>query len=205
MTDLYSLCAVALDAVRKRPALLLELLILLELDASLCDYGDGEGIHGPRVAVVQNLHALADDLLGLLAGQLGGGLLIGGVLAHDGLGEHGAEARGQRRGGEGCSKQVGGGEKRLVVLVKPGDEEVVPEGIHLCAAVVEQLGEVLVQVASVEGVLVGLARVGLVDGELRQMPVEVLHVGDVAAKANDGGVGKGADALDVGEAGEGAV
>jgi len=32
-----------------------------------------------------------------------------------------------------------------------------------------------------------------------------LHVGDVAAKADDGGVGEGPEAFDIGEAGEGAV
>ena len=35
--------------------------------------------------------------------------------------------------------------------------------------------------------------------------VQVLHVGDVAAEADDGGVGEYAEALDVCEAGEGAV
>lgn len=33
----------------------------------------------------------------------------------------------------------------------------------------------------------------------------MLHVGDVAAEADDCGVGVGAEAFDVGEAGEGAV
>lgn len=37
------------------------------------------------------------------------------------------------------------------------------------------------------------------------MAVEVLHVRDVAAEANDRGIGKGAETFDVGEAGEGAV
>jgi hypothetical protein len=32
--------------------------------------------------------------------------------------------------------------------------------------------------------------------------VEVLHVGDVAGEADDGGASEGAQALDVGEAGE---
>lgn len=37
------------------------------------------------------------------------------------------------------------------------------------------------------------------------MAVEVLHVGDVAAEAHDGGVGESAETLDIGETGKGAV
>ena len=47
--------------------------------------------------------------------------------------------------------------------------------------------------------------VGFVDGEAVEQAIKILHVGDVAAKANDGGVGECAEALDVCEAGEGAV
>lgn len=80
----------------------------------------------------------------------------------------------------------------------------VPEGIELGAAVVEELREISVEVSSVEARLVGRL-VGLGEGELGEVAVEVLHVGDVAAEAEDGGVGEGAETLDVGEAGEGAV
>jgi hypothetical protein len=48
-------------------------------------------------------------------------------------------------------------------------------------------------------------RVVFFDGEGGQEAVQVLHVGDVAAEADDGGVGEGAEALDVCESGEGAV
>ncbi len=43
------------------------------------------------------------------------------------------------------------------------------------------------------------------DGEGVEHAVDVLHVGDVAADADDGGGVEGTEAFDVGEAGEGAV
>lgn len=43
------------------------------------------------------------------------------------------------------------------------------------------------------------------DGEGLEKTVEVLHVRDVAAETDDRGVGEGAQAFDVWEAGEGAV
>lgn len=49
------------------------------------------------------------------------------------------------------------------------------------------------------------AAVGLVDLQLAQVPVEELHVADVAREADDGRAGEGPQALDVAEAGEGAV
>lgn len=49
------------------------------------------------------------------------------------------------------------------------------------------------------------AGVGLVDGEIGEVPGQVLLVGDVAAEADDGGVVEGDEALDICEAGEGAV
>lgn len=59
------------------------------------------------------------------------------------------------------------------------------------------------------GEAVACAGVGFFDGEGLEEAVEVLHVGDVAAEANYGGWGagggEGAEALDVCEAGEGAV
>ena len=60
------------------------------------------------------------------------------------------------------------------------------------------------QVGSVEAALVG-GVVGLVEGEVRKVAVEVLHVGDVAGEAYDGGVGEGTETLDVGETSERAV
>lgn len=59
------------------------------------------------------------------------------------------------------------------------------------------------QVLSVEGVAGGA--VGFFDVERVEETVEVLHVGDVTAKTNYGGVGESAETLDVCEAGEGAV
>lgn len=61
----------------------------------------------------------------------------------------------------------------------------VPEGVELGAAAVEELGEVSVEVGGVEARLVG-GLVGLGEGELGEVAVEVLHVGDVAAEAEDG-------------------
>ena len=92
--------------------------------------------------------------------------------------------------------------RRFVVQTR--DEQLVPERVELAAAAVEELGEVAVEVGGGEAGLVGRG-VGLVEGEVGEVAVEVLHVRDVAAEADDGLVLEGAEALDVGEAGEGAV
>jgi hypothetical protein len=60
-----------------------------------------------------------------------------------------------------------------------------------------------VEVLGVQGVAAGV--VGFFDVEAVEETVEILHVGDIAAEANDGGAGEGAETLDVCEAGEGAV
>lgn len=59
------------------------------------------------------------------------------------------------------------------------------------------------QVLSIE--CVAVAGVVFADVERLQQSVEVLHVRDVAAEADDGAVGEGAETFDVGKAGEGAV
>lgn len=59
------------------------------------------------------------------------------------------------------------------------------------------------EVFGVEGVADG--GVGFFDVEAVEETVEILHVGDVTAKTDDGRAGEGAEALDVCEAGEGAV
>ena len=59
------------------------------------------------------------------------------------------------------------------------------------------------QVGGVEGVAGGA--VVLAHGQGGEGAVEVLHVGDVAADAENGGGVEFSEALDVGEAGEGAV
>lgn len=83
----------------------------------------------------------------------------------------------------------------------------VPQRVEVGAALVEDFGEVGVHV--LRGEAVTRARVGFFDGEGLKEAVEVLHVGDVAAEADDGGGGagggEGAEALDVCEAREGAV
>lgn len=195
---LYGLGTVALDTVGERPALLLQLLGLADLHAVLGHDRQRVRVERAGVAVEQHLHALADHLDGLLPRDVRHRRLVRHVLPHEGLREHAAEARGQRGRGEGRAEQVGRGEERLAVLVEARDEQVVPQGLELGAAVVHELGQVLVQAPGVEGV--GRRLVGLVDAELRQVPVQVLHVRDVAAEADEGRVGEGADALDVGEA-----
>lgn len=202
--NLDSLRAVSLDPVSKRPALVLELGVFLEIHTVLGHDGNRVRVQGSGISVEQHLHTLLDNLDGLFLCELGGALLVGGVLAHDGLGQHLAVARGQAGTGEGGAEQVRGGEEGLALLVEAGDQQVVPERVKLGAAVVEQLGQVLVQVAGVERMR-GVRMVVLVNGELCEVAVEVLHVRHVAAEADDGRVGKGAQALDVVEAGERSV
>ena len=150
--SLNRLCTVTLDSVSKGPALVLQHLVLFEVDAVLSDDGDAVLVHAAGVAVEEDLHTLLDDLDGLFLGELGGRLLVGGVAAHDGLGQDAAEARRQRGAREGGAEQVGGGEEGLLVVVEAGDQQRVPERVELGAAVVHELGEVLVQVAGVKGV-----------------------------------------------------
>lgn len=114
-----------------------------------------------------------------------------------------SEACSQTRCAEFGTEEVGAGEEGLALFVEPGYEDLVPERIEVGAALVEDFGEVGVQVAGVEGVAGG--RVGFLGVEGGEEAVEVLHVGDVAAEADDGGGGEGAETLDVGEAGEGSV
>lgn len=94
MLPLYILCTIALDPLGKRPTLALKFLIVAHLDALLGNDGEAVAVPAPRVTVVQNLHAVPDNLDGLVLGQVGSILLGGGVLAHDGLGKHSAEAGG---------------------------------------------------------------------------------------------------------------
>lgn len=201
--------AVTLDAVSKRPALLLEFLVLLEVDAVLRNDGDGVGVQAPCVAVVKHLHALLDGSNSVLLGKLLSSLLIRDNLSQDRNGDGRAEARGKRRRRVSSTAKVSGREERATLLVKAADEDVVPEWIELVAAGVEELGEVAVEIGGGEarrgGGGCGRGRVGLLDLEVVEVAGEVLHVGDVAAEADDGGAGEGEETLDVGEAGEGAV
>lgn len=202
--SLDSLRTVTLDPVGKRPALILQLGVLLEIHTVLGHDGNRVRVQGSGISVEQHLHTLLDDVDGLLLGELGGALLVGGVLSHDGLGQHLTVAGGQAGTREGGAEQVGGGQEGLALLVEAGDQQVVPEGVELGAAVVQQLGQVLVQVPGVQGMR-GVRVVVLVDGELCEVAVEVLHVRHVAAEADDRRRGKGAQALDVVEAGERSV
>jgi len=80
----------------------------------------------------------------------------------------------------------------------------VPERVELGASAVKQLSEVAVEVCGIETGSVG-GCVGLVEGEVDEMAVEILHIGNVAAEANDRGLGEGAESLDIGESGQRAV
>ncbi|KAI9172068.1 HMG box protein [Paramyrothecium foliicola] len=201
---LNSLRTVALDTIGESPALRLELLVRLDLHAVLGDDSQGVGVHAPSVAVEEDLHALSDDVDGLLTRELLGGLLIRGIAAEDGLGQHGAEAGGETGRGVGGTEQVRGGEEGLAGVVEAGDKQVVPQGVELGSAVVEHLGEVAVEVGGAETGRVW-GGVGLGEVEVGEVAVEVLHVGDVAAEANHGGVLERTQALNVREAGERAV
>ena len=205
MQHLDSLGAISTNPLGKSPALLLERLVLLELDAVLGDDGDAVLVQAPRIAVVQHLHALLDHLDGLLLGELCRVLLGGGIPPHDGLGERRAESCGQAGRGEAGAAQVDAGQVGLGLVVQAGDQQLVPERVEVAAPAVHELLEVLVQVGGVEDSRGGRVVVGLVDGELVEVSVEELHVADVAAEADHRGLVEDAQALDVGEAGEGAV
>ena len=195
------LSTIALDHIRKRPAHVLQLLVILEVNAVLGDDSNGVCVQTAGIAVIENLHALLDDVDGLFAGKTGGGLLVRCVAAHDGLSEHGADAGGETGGRIGSAEEVGGGEEGLVIVVEASNEDMVPERVELGSTAVEELGEVGVEVGGGEA-NVG---VGLLELEIGQVAVDVLHVGDVAAEADDGRLGEGTEALDVGVAGHGAV
>lgn len=106
-------------------------------------------------------------------------------------------------------------------VVEAGDENLVPQGVKLVAAGVEELGEVLVQVARRQAVMATaglfvfcflflffgslISLVGLINLELIQVAVQELHVAHVAAEADNRSRSEGADALNVVEAGQAAV
>ena len=117
------------------------------------------------------------------------------------------EPRRQTRRRERRPQQIRGRKEGGVGAVETGDEEVVPQGVEVGAALVEDFGKVGVHVFG--GEAVARRGVGFFDREGLEEAVEVLHVGDVAAEADYGGWGagggEGAEALDVCEAREGAV
>ena len=114
------------------------------------------------------------------------------------------EPGGHVRRAKGRPLKIGGAQERLSGLVKARNKEVVPERVEVGAPLVEHLGQVGVQVLCVEAVL-AIGGVVFADVERREHAVDVLHVGDVAAETDDGGVGEGAETFYVGEAGQGAV
>jgi hypothetical protein len=101
------------------------------------------------------------------------------------------------------AQQIRQTQKRHPLIIQPRHQHVIPQRIEVGATLVEDLGEVGVQVLGVE--MVARAGVVFAHGERLEEPVEILHVGDVAAEADDAAVAEGADAFDGGEAGEGPV
>jgi hypothetical protein len=108
------------------------------------------------------------------------------MATHDGLSQHGTETGGQTGGTVGATEKVGSSEERLVIVIKTSDEEMVPKRVELRTTAVEKLCEVGVEVGGVKARGVGRG-VGLVEGEVDEVAVEILHVGDVAAEANNRG------------------
>ncbi|KFY83220.1 hypothetical protein V500_10132, partial [Pseudogymnoascus sp. VKM F-4518 (FW-2643)] len=110
----------------------------------------------------------------------------------------GSEPRRQAGRRERRAQQIRGGKEWSVGAVEPGDQEVVPQGIEVGAPLVQHFREVGVHV--LRGQAVAAGGIGFFDGEGLEKAVEVLHVGDVAAEADDGGWGpgggEGAEALD---------
>lgn len=216
--QLHNLRSIPLYAIRKRPALALQLLILLQINPLLRHHRNTILIHTPRVPVKQHLHALSDNLHRPLPIQLRHARLIRHDLAHHRLRQMRPKPRRQARAAKRRAQQIHTRQERLLVVAEAGNEDVVPQRVEVGAPLVHHLAHVRVQVLPVQrlgvrrsGVvrgIVGRGAVGgvvLADGEGEQQPVEVLHVRDVAAEAEDGGFVEGAEALDVGEAGEGAV
>ena len=202
--SLVDLRTITPDPVRKCPALLLQLLILLQLDALLPRHNRNRiPIHAPRIPVKQHLERLLDRLGSLLPRYLLHPLLILHYLPQQRLRQVRTISRRQRGRRESSAEQVDGAEKGRAGGVEAGDQDGVPERIDVGAALVHYFGKVGVQVARVEHVA-GRAVV-FVNVEGVEHAVYVLHVGDVAADAEDGGGVENAEALDVGEAGEGAV
>jgi hypothetical protein len=106
------------------------------------------------------------------------------MATHDRLSQHSTETGGQTGGTIGATEKVGGSKERLVIVVETSNKEVVPEGVEFGTAAVEKLGEVAVEVCGVKTRCVG-GGVGLVEGQLDEVAVEILHVGDITAEANN--------------------
>lgn len=175
MPDLNSLSSIALDTVRKCPALSFELLILANLDAILGHHRQRVFVQAASVTIEQNLHTLLNDLDGLLAIEVRGRLLVRHMTAHNWLGKHGTEASGETGRAVGAAEKVCGGEEGLVVVVETGNEEVVPKRVELGTTAVEELGEVIVEVGGVKTRGVG-GGVRLAEREVGEVAVEILHV-----------------------------
>lgn len=60
--SLHNLGAVSPDPVGECPALVLQLHVLVEINAVLCDDGNRVLVHTPSISVEENLHALLDLL-----------------------------------------------------------------------------------------------------------------------------------------------
>jgi hypothetical protein len=169
------------------------------------DDGNAVLVQTPCVTVEENLHTLLDGLDGLFLGQLGCCLFVGDCAAENGLCEMSTETGGKCRGAEGGTEKIDAGQEGLLLVIETGNEDGVPQGVEVGAALVHDFAEVCVEVLCREsGDIVG-GLVVLVDAQGAEEAVEVLHVGNIATKADDGLLVKDAQTLDVGEAGEGSV
>ena len=115
----------------------------------------------------------------------------------------GPKSRRQRRRTERRPQQIDTAEEGFRVPVQTSNEDSIPEGVDVGATLVHEFGKVGVQVGGVEGVASG--RVVFADGEGVEGTVEVLHVGDVAADADDGGGVELSETFNVCEAREGTI
>lgn len=100
------------------------------------------------------------------------------------MSEHGAESSCQTGRGVRCAEEISRSEEGGAFVIEACYKEVVPQRVELGTAAVEQLREVAVEVGGVQTCGVG-GVVGLSEGEVGKVTVEVLHVGDVAAEADD--------------------
>ena len=201
--NLSSLGAVPPDSLGKGPALTLNLLILLQLNAILRDHCYRVLIGTSCIAVEQNLQALLQGLNGIFLADLFEGGTLGELAAQDRNRKMSTKACSQMRSRECCSEQICGAKEGLSFRIETRDKDVVPQRVELGASFVENLGEVGVQVLSVEHVAV--RRVVLLDIHGVEETVEILHVGNVTAKANHCLIAEFTQTLHVGETSQGSV
>ena len=183
-SESVDLCPIPSNLIGKRPALVLQLLVLLQLNAILRHDCDTVAIGTPRIPVEKDLHALLDGGHGLLPCYVSNTLLVlREQPPQQRLRQMCPEPRRQRWRAVGRAEKIREAQKRRTFVVEPGHEDHVPQRVEIGAALVEDFGEVGVEVLGVERV--ARRSVVFLDVKRREHAVDVLHVGDVAAKSND--------------------